>query len=239
MKRNDGRKLDELRRINIQRDFIKYAEGSCLIEMGGTRVICTATVEKNVPLFLRNSGRGWLTAEYRMLPRATQNRVGRDKVSGRNMEIQRLIGRALRSVIDLRKIGERTIWIDCDVIQADGGTRVASIVGGFISLADCINKISKERVIGEVCITNFLGAISVGILKGELLLDLNYNEDCGAEVDMNIIMKGSGEFIEVQGTGEQSSFSQQELNSLLDLGRKGIEQIIDIEKNLFKDLITL
>lgn len=238
MKRGDGRKLDELRKIEIQKDYIKYAEGSCLISFGDTRVICTATVEKNVPLFLRNSGRGWLTAEYRMIPRSTQNRVMRDKISGRNMEIQRLIGRALRSIIDLRKIGERTIRIDCDVIQADGGTRVASVMGGFIALADCVIKLSKEGTIGEVCITDYLGAISVGMLKGKLFLDLNYNEDCGAEVDMNIVMKGLGEFIEVQGTGEQSSFSQEELNKLLDLGRKGIEEIIEIEKSIFKDIFS-
>jgi len=238
MKRGNGRKLDELRTINVQRNFIKHAEGSCLIELGNTKVICTATVEKSVPLFLKNSARGWLTAEYRMLPRSTQTRITRDKISGRNMEIQRLIGRALRSVVDLRKIGERTIWIDCDVIQADGGTRVASVVGGYISLVDCIVKLCVQGTIGEVCLTDYLGAISVGILKGKPILDLDYNEDCGAEVDMNIVMKGSGEFIEVQGTGEESSFSQEDLNTLLDLGRKGVEEIIEIEKGMFKDEIN-
>ena len=166
MKREDARQPDQLRRINIQRNFIKYAEGSCLIEVGNTRVICTASVEKNVPQFLRNSGQGWLTAEYRMLPRATHTRTQRDRPSGRNVEIQRLIGRALRSVVDLKKIGERTIYIDCDVIQANGGTRTASITGGFIALVDCMNKLYRQKEIAELCVTDFLGAISVGLCFG-------------------------------------------------------------------------
>lgn len=237
MKRVDGRKLDQLRKINIQRNFIKYAEGSSLIEFGNTKVICTATVDKNVPLFLKGSGGGWITAEYRMLPRSTQIRIQRDKVSGRSMEIQRLIGRSLRSVVALKKIGERTIWIDCDVIQADGGTRVASVVGGFIALVDCLHSLKKDGLIDQIHITDFLGAVSVGMNAGRAILDLTYDEDSNIDVDMNIVMKGSGEFMEVQGSGERSSFSKDELNMLLELGKKGINQIIDIERNIFKDIL--
>jgi ribonuclease PH len=236
MKRKDSRDFNQLRKINIQRDFIKYADGSCLVEMGNTKVICTATIDKNVPLFLRNSGTGWVTSEYGMLPRSTQTRLPRDKNSGRSVEIQRLIGRSLRSIIDLKKLGERTIYIDCDVIQADGGTRVASIVGGFYALTDCIGKLAKSGVIPKPCITDFLGAISVGIWKGNYILDLDYSEDCEAEVDMNVVMKASGEFIEVQGTGEHGSFSKNDLNALLDLAKTGIEQIIDMQRNAFKDI---
>lgn len=237
MKRKDNREFDELRKINVQRDYIKYADGSCLIELGNTRVICTATVDKNVPLFLRNSGTGWVTSEYSMLPRSTQIRIPRDKNSGRTMEIQRLIGRSLRSVVNLRSLGERTIYIDCDVIQADGGTRVASVVGGFCALLDCLYRLFKGKVISDMCITDFLGAISVGIWKGKYILDLNFSEDSEAEVDMNIVMKASGEYIEIQGTGEHGSFSKDDLNSLLDLGKSGIEKIIDAERNLFKDIL--
>jgi ribonuclease PH len=237
MKRIDGRGFEELRKINIERNYIKHADGSCLIELGLTRVICTATVDKNVPLFLRNSGTGWVTSEYGMLPRSTQVRIPRDKNSGRTMEIQRLIGRSLRSVVDLRNIGERTIYIDCDVIQADGGTRVASIIGGFCAVVDCLHKLFKAGTISKICVFDFLGAISVGIWKGKYILDLNFSEDSEAEVDMNIVMKSSGEFIELQGTGEHGSFSKEDLNSLLDLGKSGIEQIIDTERNLFKDVL--
>ncbi len=237
MKRIDGRGFEELRKINIERNYIKHADGSCLIELGSTRVICTATVDKNVPLFLRNSGTGWVTSEYGMLPRSTQVRIPRDKNSGRTMEIQRLIGRSLRSVVDLRNIGERTIYIDCDVIQADGGTRVASIIGGFCAVVDCLHKLFRAGTISKICVFDLLGAISVGIWKGKYILDLNFSEDSEAEVDMNIVMKSSGEFIELQGTGEHGSFSKEDLNSLLDLGKSGIEQIIDIERNLFKDVL--
>ena len=237
MRRGDGRKHDELRKINIQRDFIKYAEGSCLIGLGNTKVICTASVDRTVPLFLRNSGEGWITAEYRMLPRATHTRVFRDKISGRNMEIQRFIGRSLRSVVDTKKIGERTIRIDCDVIQADGGTRVSSIVGGFVALTDCLCKLYKKAEISEVCITDFLGAISVGILEGGCILDLAFDEDSKAKVDMNIVMNSGGKIVEIQGTAEHGSFSQEELNAMLELGNKGIEQIIDIERKLFGDIL--
>lgn len=238
MKRQDNRKPDELRKINVKRNFLKYAEGSCLIEMGSTRVICAASVERNVPLFLKNSGEGWLTSEYRMLPCATENRIPRDKISGRNMEIQRFIGRALRSVVDLKKIGERTIRVDCDVIQADGGTRTTSIIGGYIALVDCLNKLYKRGEISELCITDLLGAISVGTFQGVYFLDLTYEEDSQVEVDMNVVMKGSGEFIEVQGTAEHGSFSEKDLIAFLKLAKKGIKEIIDIERNLFKDILS-
>ncbi|MCP4651785.1 MAG: ribonuclease PH [Candidatus Omnitrophica bacterium] len=234
MKRKDQRLSDQLRKLNIERGFMKNSDGSCLIEIGDTKVICAASVDRNVPLFLRNSGQGWVTAEYGMLPRSTNKRMLRDKITGRRMEIQRLIGRSLRNVVNLNKLGERTIWIDCDVIQADGGTRTASVVGGFIALADCVYGLQQQGKIGEGCICDLLGAISVGVVKGEVLLDLSYHEDSRADVDMNVVMKGSGEFIEVQGTGENSSFSQDEFNSLIDLARKGINEIIELQKQLLK-----
>lgn len=237
MEREDGRKPEQLRRIDIKRKFLKYAEGSCLIEMGNTRIVCTASLEKGVPLFLKNSGQGWLTAEYRMLPCATENRISRDKISGRNMEIQRLIGRALRSVVDLKKIGEKTIRIDCDVIQADGGTRTTSIVGAYIALVDCLNKLYNRKEIFELCVMDLLGAVSVGIWQGAYFLDLTYLEDSQAEVDMNVVMKGSGEFIELQGTAENGSFSEKDLSSFLALAKKGIEEILAIERNLLKDIL--
>jgi ribonuclease PH len=237
MKREDGRKPDELRRVEIKRDYLKYAEGSCLIETGNTRVLCAATVDKNVPLFLKNSGEGWVTAEYRMLPRSTQSRISRDKISGRNLEIQRLIGRSLRSIVDLKKLGERTILIDCDVIQANGGTRTASIIGGFIALVDCLSALHRQGLIPELCVTDFLGAVSVGKWFGQIFLDLTYLEDSQAEVDMNVVMKSSGEFIELQGTAEHGSFSQEDLNSFLELAKKGIEKIIGIERDLLKDIL--
>jgi ribonuclease PH len=238
MVRPDGRKFDELRKIEIERNFIKYAEGSCLISLGNTKVICTATVERNVPNFLKGTGSGWITSEYGMLPRSTQTRNLRDRISGRNMEIQRLIGRSLRSVVDLKILGERTVWIDCDVIQADGGTRIASVIGGFISLVDCLHYLFKEKMIEKIPIVDLLGGISVGIWKGNYILDLTFEEDSQAEVDMNIIMKANGEFVEIQGTAEKNSFSQKDLISLIDLGKKGIEEIIDWERNIFKDIIS-
>ena len=237
MERNDKRKNDQIRRVNIQRGFMKFAEGSCLIELGNTKVICTATVDRNVPLFLRNSGKGWITAEYRMLPRATHTRTSRDKISGRNMEIQRLIGRSLRSVVDMGRLGERTIRIDCDVIQANGGTRTASIVGGFMALVDCLHKLYKQNLIKEICISSLLGAISVGLFCGEHILDLTYLEDSQAEVDMNIAMKSSGEFIEIQGAAERGSFTEEDLSAFLRLAKKGINEVIDIERSLLKDVL--
>lgn len=238
MKRNDNRLFDQLRKINITRHFIKHAEGSCLIEWGNTKVICTASVDEKVPPFLRNSGKGWLTAEYGMLPRSTGTRVQRerDRLSGRTMEIQRLVGRALRNVTLTNKIGERTIVIDCDVIQADGGTRVASIVGGFCALVDCMDKLYKARTIPELCVTDYLAAISVGIIRGKYMLDLDYDEDSAAEVDMNVVRKSNGEFIELQGTGEHGSFNEKDLNELLGLAKKGIDEIVAVEKELFKGI---
>lgn len=235
--RSDRREADQLRKIQVNRDFMKHAEGSCLICVGDTKVVCTATVDKNVPLFLKGSGKGWITAEYSMLPRSTQNRIPRGKISGRDMEIQRLVGRALRSVVNCKNLGERTIYLDCDVIQADGGTRIASVIGGFIAMVDGLHSLVKQQIISSIPITDYLGAVSVGVLHGKYLLDLNFQEDSNAEVDMNVVMKSSGDFVEVQGTGERGSFSQKDLNSLLDLAKKGISEIIDIERNLFKDIL--
>ena len=236
--RKDKRKLDQIRKIKVQRNFIKYAEGSCFIEAGNTKVICTASLEKNIPHFLKGSGSGWVTAEYRMLPRSTQMRNLRDRTSSRSYEIQRLIGRALRSVVNLKELGEKTIWIDCDVVCADGGTRTTSIVGGFIALVDCLNKIFKEGVIKTLPVNNFLGATSVGVWHNQYILDLTYEEDVEADVDMNIVMTGKGEFVEIQGTAEGKTFSRKDLDILLSLAEKGIEEIIDWERNLFKDILT-
>ena len=231
MLRNDGRSPDKLRQIKVTKDFTKYAEGSCLIEFGDTRVVCTATVEETVPPFLRNTGTGWVTAEYGMLPRSCDTRIPREKTSGRTFEIQRLIGRALRGIIDTKRLGERTIKIDCDVIQADGGTRTASITGGFIALADALLKIKKKSLIPQVPITNFVAAISVGISKGEMLLDLNFEEDSKADMDMNVVMLDNGLFVEIQGTAEGKSFSKQEADALLVLAQKGIQELFTIQKN--------
>ena len=232
MKRIDGRLLNELRKVKVTKDYVKHAEGSCLIEFGETRVICTASVEENVPPFLRNKGAGWVTAEYGMLPRSCETRLRRDKAanSGRTQEIQRLIGRSLRGVTDLDKLGERTVKIDCDVIQADGGTRTASITGGFIALALALKKIKKQGVIGEIPLTDFVAAVSVGAYKEELMIDLNYVEDSNADMDMNVVMVGSGKFIEVQGTAEGKPFSKTELDKLLDLAKKGIKSLVEIQK---------
>ena len=234
MLRKDGRKFDQLRQIKITRDFIKHAKGSCLIEFGDTRVICAATFEKAVPLFLKGSGKGWVTAEYGMLPASVQNRIERNKVFSRHAEIKRLIGRSLRSIVDLSALGEKTIKVDCDVIQADGGTRTASIVGGFIALADCFLKLRDEAEIIDIPLKGFLGAISVGIWEGNLILDLNYSEDSSAEVDMNIVMKGDGEIVEIQGTAEKKPFNRDELNEMISLAEKGINEIIEKEKEMFK-----
>ncbi|ANB84585.1 ribonuclease PH [Bacillus velezensis] len=240
--RHDGRQHDELRPITFDLDFITHPEGSVLIAAGNTKVICNASVEDRVPPFLRGGGKGWITAEYSMLPRATNQRTIREsskgKVSGRTMEIQRLIGRALRAVVDLEKLGERTIWIDCDVIQADGGTRTASITGAFLAMAIAIGKLVKSGVIKTSPVTDYLAAISVGMDKEEgLLLDLNYEEDSAAEVDMNIIMTGSGRFVELQGTGEEATFSREDLNGLLSLAEKGIQTLIQKQKEVLAETL--
>lgn len=227
MSRIDGRKDDELREVKITKDYTIHAEGSVLIEFGETRVICTASVEEDVPPFLRNSGKGWVTAEYGMLPRSTNTRMRRDKAasSGRTQEISRLIGRSLRAVIDMKKLGERTVKIDCDVIQADGGTRTASITGGFIALAMALDKINERQAIKE-CVA----AISVGVYKNIPVLDLNYEEDSNADMDMNVVMVSNGNFVEVQGTAEGEPYTKEQLQTLLDLADKGIQELISLQK---------
>lgn len=236
--RLDGRKNDESRKVKITRNFTKYAEGSVLIETGDTKVICTASIEDKVPSFLKGKGEGWITCEYNMLPRSTQVRKIRDinkgKIDGRSMEIQRLIGRALRSVVNFKAIGEKTIWIDCDVIQADGGTRTASISGAFVALIDAVNKIHKRSPFKVYPIRNYVSAVSVGVVDNIKMLDLAYVEDSKAKVDMNIVMTDENEFIEIQGTGEKNPFSREELNELLDLGLKGIKQMIHAQKESLK-----
>jgi len=235
--RNDGREYDQMREMKIERNYVKPAEGSCLIELGQTRLICTATVEEGVPQFLKGKGTGWVRAEYGMLPRSTLTRNQRDKLSGRRFEIQRLIGRSLRAGVELEKLGERTIWIDCDVIQADGGTRTAAINGGFIALVDCLIGLKKKGVLKEVPIKSYLGAISVGIWKKNLVLDLNYLEDSKAEVDMNVVMNSQKELVEIQATAEESSFSPQIMLQMVDLAQGAIERIIEKEKEFFRDEI--
>ncbi|MDD5432221.1 MAG: ribonuclease PH [Candidatus Omnitrophica bacterium] len=237
MVRPDGRGLDKLRRIEIKRNYLKYAEGSCLIEMGNTKVICSASVEETVPPFLRNSGNGWVTAEYGMLPRSCKSRIQRNKDSGRTYEIQRLVGRSLRTVTEMDKLGERTIWLDCDVIQGDGGTRTASITGSFIALVDALSKIKKAGLIGEIPIKDYVAAVSVGIFQGHPIIDLCYEEDSQAEVDMNIVMTGKGEFIEIQGTAERKPFNRTQMDKLLDLAKKGISDLVDIQKNFVGDIL--
>ncbi|WP_436513103.1 ribonuclease PH [Clostridium thermobutyricum] len=236
--RIDGRKNEQIRNVKVTRGYTKYAEGSVYIEVGDTKVLCNVSIEDKVPPFLKGKGEGWITAEYNMLPRSTGVRKVRDiarlKVDGRTMEIQRLIGRALRSVVDLKALGEKTLWVDCDVIQADGGTRTTSISGAFIALVDAVNKIHKEKPFKVYPIRNFVAATSVGIVNGEKVIDLCYEEDSTAKVDMNIIGTEDGEFVEIQGTGEESPMTRQELNELLDLGEKGLKQMITIQKNALK-----
>ncbi len=238
--RIDGRKKEELRSVQITRNYIKHAEGSVLIEMGDTKVVATATVEERVPPFLKNQGKGWITAEYAMLPRSSKDRIMREsakgKVGGRTHEIQRLIGRSLRSIIDLPKLGERSILIDCDVIQADGGTRTAAITGAFVALVDALRHLKKEGKIKALPLTDFLAAISVGKVNKELLLDLNYAEDSKAEVDMNVVMTGKGRFVEVQGTAEQTPFQKAELDHMLKLASKGIKQLVARQKEMLGNL---
>jgi len=232
--RADKRKNNEIREIKVTLNYIKHAEGSCLIEMGNTRIVCTATFEDRVPLFLKGTGGGWITAEYGMLPRATEIRTYRDETreGGRVKEIQRLIGRVLRTVTDLKTFGEATIRIDCDVIQADGGTRTASITGGFIVLVEALKKLRSQRIITSLPIKNYLAAVSVGIVDGERLLDLTYREDSKAEVDMNVCMTGEGKIVEIQGTAEKEPFSPTDLDGLISLAKKGIEEIIELEKEI-------
>lgn len=238
--RIDGRNTSQLRPVKITRNYIKHAEGSVLIEAGGTKVICTATVDEKVPPFKKNSGEGWVTAEYSMLPRATETRNARDisklKMNGRSQEIQRLIGRSLRSVVNFTALGERAIILDCDVIQADGGTRTASITGAFVALVDACKYLVDQGAIKVLPITDFVAATSVGIVGDEELLDLCYQEDSNAIVDMNVVMASDGRFIEIQATGEQSPFSRKQFDKLLRLAEKGIENLIDIQRNALGEL---
>ncbi len=233
--RVDGRKPDELRPVVITRDYTKFAAGSVLMETGDTKVLCTASVEDGVPRHLLGSGQGWITSEYSLLPGSTAGRTSREssrgRVGGRTHEIQRLIGRCMRSVVDMTKIGDKTIWIDCDVIQADGGTRTAAITGAFVALVDALNKTKEKEKIVAIPLKETIAAVSVGIVKDEALLDLNYVEDAGAQVDMNVVMTGSGRFIEIQGTGEEHTFSDGQLAEMLALSRKGIEELTRLQKD--------
>ncbi len=243
MTRSSGRKNSELRKIKITRDYMKYAEGSCLVEFGETKVITTATIEETVPPFLRGKGTGWVSAEYGMIPRSCKTRVQREaskgKLGGRTHEIQRLIGRSMRTVVDMKKIGERTIWIDCDVIQADGGTRCASITGSFISLVLALEKMRKDGLFTALPVSDYVAAVSVGIIDSKPMLDLDYSEDSTAEVDMNVIMTGDGRYIEVQGTAEREPFKKEEMDKLLALAEKGIAEIVGMQKKGLKGIAEL
>ncbi len=238
--RIDGRELDEIRGIKITNDYLMHPEGSVLIEMGHTKVICTASIEDKVPPFLKGSGEGWITAEYGMLPRSTGKRKVREssrgKVDGRTQEIQRLIGRSLRNAVDLKSIGERTIWIDCDVIQADGGTRTASITGAFVALVIAVKKLCDDNKMEMIPIKSYISAISVGMVEGQALLDLCYHEDSNAEVDMNVVMTDQDEFIEIQGTGEEATFKITELNDMIALARKGCHILFEKQKEILGDI---
>ncbi len=238
MARNDGRAPGQLRQVRLTPDFIPTAEGSVLIEVGDTRVVVTASVEDSVPLFLRGSGRGWVTSEYSMLPRATEQRTQRESTrgrpSGRTLEIQRLIGRSLRSVTDVAALGERTIWIDCDVLQADGGTRTASITGGFAALALACERLVAAGILRSVPLVDSVAATSVGVVDDAILLDLCYEEDSRAQVDMNVVMTGSGRLVEVQATGEGRPFNREELENLLDMAGRGIEHLTEQQQSLLQ-----
>jgi ribonuclease PH len=237
--RPSGRNADQLRPVRFTRRFTRHAEGSVLVEFGDTKVLCTATVENGVPGFLRNSGQGWITAEYGMLPRSTHTRSAREaargKQSGRTQEIQRLIGRSLRSVVDMKALGERTITIDCDVLQADGGTRTASITGGYVALADAMAALVKRRDLGASPLHGQVAAVSVGIVGGAAVLDLDYKEDSEAETDMNVVMNGGGAYVEVQGTAEGHAFRRHELDQLLNLAATGIGEILALQQQALAD----
>jgi ribonuclease PH len=241
MKRNGGRQYDELREITIAREYLLFPDGSVLIAMGDTKVICTAAIEDAVPPFLKNSGKGWLTAEYAMLPMSTQTRMPREstrgRVGGRTHEIQRLIGRSLRAVTDLAAFGEKTIHIDCDVIQADGGTRTASITGAFVALVDLFRKLQERGVVGTLPVMDYVCAVSVGLVNDQMLLDLDYEEDSRAQVDMNVVMTGGGRFIEVQGTAEKLPFSRDLFNEMIDLATKGLGRIKAKQMEMVGELI--
>ena len=240
IKRNSDRQWDELRPVSITNNYLKGVAGSVLVEFGNTKVICTASLENKTAPFLKNTGKGWLTAEYSMLPMSTQTRSAREatrgRLGGRTHEIQRLIGRSLRTVTDLKAFGERTIYIDCDVIQADGGTRTASITGAFVALVDLFNNMKQDGLVKEMPVNDYVSAISVGLIDGQALLDLEYEEDSRADVDMNFVMTGAGLFIEVQGTAEHAPFSKEQMNIMTDLAARGIQKIIARQKEMVGDL---
>ena len=236
--RADGRMAEELRKVKIKKGYLEHPEGSVLIEAGKTRVICTASVESRVPPFLINTGKGWVTAEYSMLPRSTHSRMIRDgvrgKIGGRSQEIQRLIGRSLRSVVDLTGMPDRTVIVDCDVIQADGGTRTISVTGAFVALHEALSLLLRRGDIEKIPVIDTVAATSVGLVDGELLLDLCYEEDSAAEVDFNVVMTGKGKFVEVQGTAEGMAFTKRQMDSMLSLAKKGIEELTDIQKKTLR-----
>jgi len=240
MPRIDGRKADELRPLVITRHFLKHAEGSVLIELGDTKVVCAATIDERVPQWMRGGGRGWVTAEYGMLPRSTHERSPREsgRPSGRVQEIQRLVGRSLRAAVDLDKLGERTIWLDCDVIQADGGTRTASITGAFVALVDALQVLRKTGALAWWPLREFVAATSVGIVNGEAVLDLKYEEDSRARVDMNVVMTETGRLVEVQGTAEGLPFTRQEMQGLLDLAERGVRALIASQRAALADVLS-
>ena len=232
--RLDGRKADQLRSVTLTTGYLKYAEGSCLIEMGDTRVLCAVSFEERVPVFLRGKGEGWVTAEYGMLPRATSTRsqreASRGKQSGRTQEIQRLIGRSLRAVVDMKALGERTVWVDCDVIQADGGTRCASITGAFVALVEGLQALRKKGLFSALPVSDYVAAVSVGKVKDSVLLDLKYEEDSDAQVDMNVVKTGDGRFVEIQGTAEGQPFTDDEMAELMAAADKGIRDLVGLQK---------
>jgi ribonuclease PH len=239
--RIDGRENDEMRPVKIVKDFLKYAEGSVLIEVGDTRVICSASVEDKVPQFLKGTGRGWITAEYQMLPRSTEYRLLREsytgRPSGRSFEIQRMIGRSLRSVVNTGRLGERTVWIDCDVLQADGGTRTASVTGGYIALVLALDNLKTKGLLHSVPLVEQVAAISIGLIGGEVMLDLTYSEDSTAMVDFNAVKNSSGQFIELQGTGEETPFTQDQMMVMLEYADKGIARLLDIQNEVLGDVV--
>lgn len=239
--RPDGRRPDEMRPVTITRDFLRHAEGSVLIAVGDTKVVCSASVEDRVPPFLRDTGQGWVTAEYGMLPRATKTRSQRDsggRPNGRTFEIQRLVGRSLRGVTDLGALGPRTIWLDCDVIQADGGTRTAAITGAYVALADALQLLRSQGTISKLPLKDFVAAISVGIVDGQVRLDLCYGEDVGADVDMNVVMTGAGKFVEVQGTAEEQPFDRSQLDAMLQVASAGIRDLIALQRKLLAERVA-
>ena len=234
--RSDGRLPDDLRPVRVTRDYLRHPEGSVLVEFGDTKVVCTASIEEKVPPFLKGQGKGWVTAEYGMLPRSTNTRITRERngPSGRSQEIQRLVGRSLRAVVEMAKLGERTVWVDCDVIQADGGTRTAAITGSFIAVADAIGTLVKAGTLPGSPVRDCVAAISVGIVNGTPVLDLNYVEDSSAEVDMNVVMTGAGAFVEVQGTAEQTPFGRDRLTAMLALAEGGIGRLIALQRRVLE-----